>query len=445
MSFALYKKNAKRGIINIFTKKVIIPAIYDAIEEWHKMDTWSGLSYFFVHSDNHTGVFDEEGNEIVPVIYEEVLRTYSPDMLPPYLTSGIHIYPAFKVRLHNSWGLIGYAGEEIVAPIYDAIIVISGLIGLKKNGVWTIAETYYKYENYSPYSNIINSSNEIYFDNESESNKTKFLEFIKSQAMQLSSISVKEPLFSFACDQIKIDFSYQKFYIVQQANKFGAIFRNGDVALPIIYDFIKIPFTIPVSLFIVKNQGKYGVVDSTNKEILPIVYNQITINTPGTIVAGLNEKYGIYSSEGQKLTEIIYDEFRLDSYSEFIQLKRNNKWIIFNAQGTSTISNAFDSPFDSIRLLIEDDFEDDTEEDLEDDIEDDFEDNFDQDSLFKVLNITTKNGVINAEGNEIIPLIYDEIYLKNNIIFTLSSNGTEQQFDITGNVLPLQNSEQTTQ
>lgn len=88
-------KGGKLGIINVISREIMVPCIYDYMEDY------LGRDYYKVKINNEFGVLDKYCNEIVPCIYEEIAKSGR----------------KFIVKKNNLWGI--YDGVDTTKCIYD--------------------------------------------------------------------------------------------------------------------------------------------------------------------------------------------------------------------------------------------------------------------------------------------------------------------------------------
>ena len=120
------EENGKRYYVNIFNER-ITDAIYD--NNWSGSAENNDTGWILVRRNGLKGIIDIQGNELLPCIYETILRY-------PHTTDEILFY----VRKDNMCGIISLSGK-IIIPFkkYDGIDIYcsdNNTIFVKKNGVW---------------------------------------------------------------------------------------------------------------------------------------------------------------------------------------------------------------------------------------------------------------------------------------------------------------------
>ena len=126
--------------------------------------------------------------------------------------------------------------------------------------------------------------------------------------------------------------------IVELDNKFGTIGVNGKTIIPIIYEN---DFWFKSGRAKVKLNNKYWVINQDGKELIPIIYENDFILYSNRIKVKLNNKYGVINQDGEEIIPIIYEnDFRF--YSDRAKVKLNNKFGIINRDGKELIPIKYD-------------------------------------------------------------------------------------------------------
>ena len=95
--YVLCKEKCLHGILNLFTKEIIIPIIYDSITD-------SSNSFICV-KDNKFGVLKPNCEELIPLIYDNIQK----------------VKIGFICRIGDIYGFINDAGDTIIPFRYDEI------------------------------------------------------------------------------------------------------------------------------------------------------------------------------------------------------------------------------------------------------------------------------------------------------------------------------------
>lgn len=112
-------KGGKLGIINVISREIMVPCIYDYIST-----SVSCPYYRIIEINNKYGTIDKYGNEILPCIY---------DYMEDYLGKDY-----YKVKINNEFGVLDKYCNEIVPCIYEEIAKSGRKFIVKKNNLWGI-------------------------------------------------------------------------------------------------------------------------------------------------------------------------------------------------------------------------------------------------------------------------------------------------------------------
>lgn len=97
--------------------------------------------------------------------------------------------------------------------------------------------------------------------------------------------------------------------------------------------------------FQVKYNGMYGVVDSTGKEILPIEYSELDDRHDKLYLAKKQDKYGFIEPSGEIVIPFIYDRCYHFWDNELAPVKIGKKWGLINKEKVLVVDTIYDDMF----------------------------------------------------------------------------------------------------
>jgi len=116
-------------------------------------------------------------------------------------------------------------------------------------------------------------------------------------------------LIPFEYDDLGVFSSAYEIAPAQKNGKSGAINRKGEVVVPFIYD--KVNYFYNSGLAIVIKNGKYGFVNDIGKEIIPVIYEDVDQTMTDTVVTVVkSKKWAFFSNKGEQLTDFKFDKVK---------------------------------------------------------------------------------------------------------------------------------------
>ncbi|MEZ4854728.1 WG repeat-containing protein [Flavobacterium sp.] len=268
------------GIFNLSKNKLLFPVAYKYIFELGENN------YEVITPDEKAGLYDANGNEILPAVYTTIRRSYT----------------------HNS-------------KLFFAL----------KDGTYT----------------IINKDNKVLYPNEiTEYFYLEDDQFFKipDNNIVLKNTNGKTALFNEELGYATIPFMYDEilqffdlfnqpnksYYLVKNNKKFGIVDENNKTIIPLIYDFLSINFqgedTKNVS-FVAKKNKKFGIINIENQIITPFKYNYIEkISSSNLFKAKEKNTYCLLNEKGIVLNNGPFDEI---ANFEFIAEKEHYEAFAF--------------------------------------------------------------------------------------------------------------------
>lgn len=278
---AAVKVDGKIGFIDK-TGNMVIPPAYDSVPTGWNVRVWRD-GFAIVKVANKTGLIDRKGNTVLPTVYDDVefFATH------PILTDGEENYYEISVKPQGT-GIICSKGI-VVEPVYEKISDYSeGLTAAKRDGKWGYLDTEgnialpFEYDNASSfkgsYARVTKDSRTFVIDRAGNEicDKVEKLQF-----------GCDEPLEG-VCAGIK-------------DGKYGLLDDKGQFILPCDFDGIErwgVTHLVQVS-----KDHKYGIYDLSGKEIIKVgfevIYEPRSEETPVIIFSDSSENQGVVTPEGK--------------------------------------------------------------------------------------------------------------------------------------------------
>ena len=341
-------RNSEWGFINTKGEEVI-PCIYDDVSNFS-----DGLAC--VSLNMKYGYINKHGDIVIPLVYNSAYHSiycfeFSEDLA--------------LARLNYEYGYINKEGIGVIPCIYENALPFSdGLASVELNNKW----------------GFINHNGEVVipflYDDVPWGTDPSFYEGLASVRLNGKSGCINKE------GELIIPFIYRgdiHFHnglaaTRNEQNKCGVIDKTGQAVIPFIYEFIEI---MNDEYYIVKLNRKYGLVDRSGKAIVPTIYDEINLGE-GIAHICYSDKYGVMSYDGKVIIPCTSAKYHYD-YNKFLNLiiaideDDENKGYLLRINGQDRIDYQFYT--DGLICIA-----------------------------FK-----GKHGVINIDGEEIIPCIYKEL------------------------------------
>lgn len=293
-TFFRFNKNKKAGVIDLMNN-TIIPFEYYWIDKFttrtfdfpylndNKFSTTN--LYCAIKEENNTiyaGVFNDKGENILPVIYENIYNIYSNNLI--------------GVSLNKKAGFVNLKNEIIIPFMYDEALPFNDNVSsVKLNNRYGVIND--KNELIIPislYDGHFVFRNGISKFTKYTNNKRKY-GFINN----LGKIVIPE---------IYDDAEYLStgYFRVRIGTKFGIVSTSGKEVIPTVYDGIIIfGGNEDKDKFIVIKDKKYGVIDDKNDIKIPFKYDYIQ-NSGNFVMVAKNGLYGFYNDQFELIIPITY-------------------------------------------------------------------------------------------------------------------------------------------
>lgn len=166
----------------------------------------------------------------------------------------------------------------------------------------------------------------------------------------------------------------------------------------------------------VAKNGKLGFLDIKGNEIVQLIYDDSYRFYDGSVGVKKYGKWGLINKSGKQILPFIYDDF-IDYYNGCAGVVRGYQWGMIDKSGNEIVECKYD-----------------------------FDSNYDQIFIYKFhynyirVRLGDYLGLLNTEGKEILPCVYDKIVLLNEGTVIVGYNNKEGVIDLTNNgkeVLPI--------
>lgn len=126
-------------------------------------------------------------------------------------------------------------------------------------------------------------------------------------------------------------------------DKWGSLDLDGNIVIPLIYDWI-FPFgKDPLDTTSAKRNGKWGIIDRKGADIIPCVYDEEIVFKRDRAIVSLNGKMGMIDKEGNTVIPFQYYYIKPFAKSlELIKVAKNNKCGVVDIFGKIRIPAIYD-------------------------------------------------------------------------------------------------------
>ena len=279
------RKNRKWGFIDEKGKLIIQP-IYDKIQYF----TVNGLCP--VVKNGKSGFIDKTGKEIIPIIYDDARSQQLDDIV--------------IVQKNKRWAFFDNKGKQLSDFVFDEV---------------------FSTEHYDFSKDIFDRSQSTYFKNGVVLVRNgKNYEFINEK--------IKPTFPNNKFDSATV-FDAFKNAIVKRNGKYGMIKSDGQIKVPLEYNFIE-PYDSNhgnYSEYFNARKGKvYSIFNKNLRKIgesLEPIYNNFRTDNPTISFKNLKGKYGVIDKNGNVKVPFVYDEeLRFEEESYAIATKNNEVGLI---------------------------------------------------------------------------------------------------------------------
>ncbi len=339
----IVEKNGKRGVIDEMGNEVL-PLVYS------KINRLGERGQFAVQIVDKWGLMNDEGKTLYPIALDSISYYYSDDydvykvkvrqkegllestgrLIFPIIFDKISIICDYIIVKQD--GLYGlYHKEKQILPIefeemYHKTTSASSkyrdLFLASKNHLWGVFDSL---------GNTVlpNKYNKIEYNSGGRGNES----FVIEKDGKWGYISIDGNTIPPIYDSITVHQWHLKCLIVQLGERFGLVSTKGEVLLPIEYLSISIePIRglLTYNGFVyVKSEDGFGIYSDAGSCIIKPEYKEIRAGYDGYIVTAKDDKKGLFSKNGNTILPELYEDI---NYIEkgVIATKSNNVWQLWN-------------------------------------------------------------------------------------------------------------------
>jgi len=301
---------------------------------------YGGISHFgkFRFYDVTKKIYDENWIEIVSCDDTESFSDY-----------------ATKIKINNKYGFINHDTGEIIEPQYDKVYALSdGVSIVYKKGlgygyvsesgmiiapcIYSWADTFHDGVAWTKWNGkyfLINKQGETLFSSEYKS--------VNSFSNGLAGI-YNDRYYGYIDKNGNevIPFEYDYAYdfsegraIVVRNNKYGVIDKSGNVIVEYIYDDIK---SFSQGLAVVCYNGKFGIIDINGNKVVDCIYDNIESFMSDFTVVFRNGKYGCINKIGEEVIKCHYDAVWATPENNLFIVSLDNDISVVNSRTNKSIS-----------------------------------------------------------------------------------------------------------
>jgi len=287
--------------------KAVIPFKFEEIGRFYE-----GICY--VMKDYKYGFYKSDGKALTRLWYQNISYAASKHDEPYYQVDREYFFyeGMAMVRRNGKYGYIDKTGKEVVKPQFDFAYPFSeGLAKVEKNGKYGFIDTKGR--------QVVDF---IYKD-------------FEIQIKEIDPTNPDEPKFRNGFYDAT-GFFNQGMAVVSKGAKMGVIDQEGNIIVPIKYDFVNQPSD---GLVLVRQNWRYGYVDLNGKEVIPPFYDEAMSFTHG--LAAVNKR-GVWGFINPNNEVVIPWELEhvLGPFEEKTDLSGNQVVVAFVIyQGKSTYIN----------------------------------------------------------------------------------------------------------
>ena len=246
-----------------------------------------------VKEGNKKGLFDEEGNVIIPIGYDDLGWSEGP----------AQVYEkVIGYRQDNGWGLIGIKNKKVCQPLFYRLFPYEDklLIAAKRNG-----------KSHELLYGLINVKGE-------QTLEFRYLSLVPHQHQLIASISKDEQLAFGVVNgrgQAIIGFEYTDIHAVAE-DRYAVRDRQRNVALSdnegkaltgFLYDSIA---QFHNRLAVTYQRGKQGLIDQNGKEHLPNQYRQVRVAADGSVEVLSFDQWQTYTRANKRIRQYAFEDMR---------------------------------------------------------------------------------------------------------------------------------------
>ena len=343
-NYFLLQNNDTYGVIDV-RGKFIIDSIYESIS---LINVTNKISFFSVKKNGLYGIIDSNSKMIVEVIYNEIFKQ---DAL-------------YRVKINNYYGFLDTNFNQIIDPIFSKV------------GMFSSDLCYVKNDNYNGFINkngdqILDTSSFIFCE-KFYGQLASFAQIIENAGKKDGFINTKGEVVVEPKYRMVYDFQLD-FIVVGKINGFlNLLNQEGKEIVEDIYSS-DVSLSFNDKLAKVKKKSKYGFIDINGNEVIKCKYSGLERFSCGISVFKEKKLYGCINTLGDIILNPKYD--KINGFANTISLQNSNS---YNSAYDSAIKNAF------------------------------MNQEYSNTDARSIVSIGTSFGLIDTNGNEVVPLIFDD-------------------------------------
>lgn len=322
-------KNKKKGVVNRKGKQ-LIPNKYDDIDNLGGFLSHEYDGLLKVKIDTLYGLVNGKNKTLLPVKY-----TWLNDFEDKLVIAGIN----------RKYGLFDGNGNEIQPLIYDYIqrkrTPRSKIYFSTKNGMYGILNE----DGTVKYKNEFKNVNQIHDDK----NNLNLLSPYSKYFLQVIHKNGKEAVINGfngefvipftdieILQTIKNHYTNTTYFLVKKGAKYGIIDETNKIIIDLKYTYLDVSLTsifnstknpLKQTALVAKKGNKYGVINLLNEVMVPFKYKHLKkIGSDGLFKAKLNQQYMLIDAKGSILNEGPFDEI---SNFEYLGYGKSSKALVF--------------------------------------------------------------------------------------------------------------------
>ncbi len=369
------EKDGKCGLFQTDEKhlgKLVLPIDYDAIVSVSEKDSTAIVSV-----DNKCGVVKLDSKRvIIPIIYDEIQKKKDCYYLSQRNKVGVVYLNSIPETLQMFDEIISYNSES------KSIVFKNS----KKKGIYDVVNNKIILE--PKYDKI----NKIEADCKNDNGKFAIVSIDnKLGIVKLYENKVVIPVVYDDIEKINREYYTTTKFKIRKSNKYGIIDINGNLLIPIEYDYLYQPYNSKNSIIVVK-QGKYGVVNWKNNIKLPFEYESVKVIEDNFFQVKKNSKYGIVDKFNRVKLPLRYNYIFVYKNGFMSVSIKNGKKGVLNNKGREVIPTIYDNIF------------------------------FYRKNKLYIVEQNNKRGIITSNGKTIIPPLFAWVEIINQNLFLITDN-----------------------
>ncbi len=282
--------------------------------------------YYIFERNNKQGLLDQEGNEIIPALY---------DQCQPSGISDIVI-----IQQNDLKGLISFSGNLLLEPQFEDIHVETlerqPYLLVKKDGMYAYFDKQLnQLSDFQPKLRYLHT-NPIYWERDENDSYSLYDRF--GQPLGFTGISFDE-------GYVQSDSTYLML-VHKNDTSFLLYERNSKINIDTFQSSDTLSYNLEVGLVGVKELGLEGVRHYQGQWRIPLAEHRILFISPYLIVCQKDDQYWFYDLKGKKINTINSSELEIEPYMSVWRFEQNKKvGFISSYTGKTIVPPKYDEGF----------------------------------------------------------------------------------------------------